>query len=295
MRVLITGSRGLMGRPMARILEERGDQVVHYDIVDGQDVFDEEQLLREIRQVDAVIHLAAQSGVPQAQRLAKLAWDLNFGGTLNVLEACRLAGKAVVVASSNHIYGDHGGRPTHEDSPQYALDTYSATKQALDIAARSYAQVYGLRVVIMRNTNCFGPESPHSDHIIEGCILSYLRGEAPVIWTDGQVVKSYLDVDDVASAYVLALDWLLSPVGRPGEAFNLTGERIRVLDLVKLIGEVMGADIQSVVEGKTGITVDENLDDSKFRNFTGWHPQHTLREAIEKTVEGFKSRVEVAA
>lgn len=294
MKVLITGSEGLMGRPMARMLEQRGDQVARYDLVLGKDVFDEACLQAEIAaaDVDAVIHLAAQSGVPQARTMAKKAWDLNFGGTLNILEACRLANKPVVVASSNHIYGNHGGQLTDENALQLALDTYSATKIALDVAARSYAKDYGLRVAIMRNTNCFGPDSPHFDHIIEGTIRSYLKGEPPVIWTDGQVVKSYMYVDDTVEAYIAVLDWLLAG-GNAGEAFNVTGERISVLALVQLIGELMGASIKPVVEGRPGITVHENMDDRKVRHLTGWRPRHRLREALVLTIEGMRQRLAV--
>lgn len=289
MNILVTGSEGLIGKPLCRLLEARGDEVTPYDIIHRRDILERRAVDKYVGKSDAVIHLAAQSGVEAARTQAYKAWALNFTGTLNVLEACRQRGKPVVIASSNHIYG-HGDAPVKEDSPQIQLDTYSATKHACDLLARSYAHNYGLRVAVMRNTNCFGPDDPHYDHIVPGTILSLLRGERPVIKSDGKRVKSYLYVDDVAEAYIAALDWLIDG-GREGEAFNVSGERVSVLDLVERICRTVGNYLEPIVIGEPNDQADEWLDDSKFREATGWEPRHTLDEALALTVEGFKARV----
>jgi CDP-glucose 4,6-dehydratase len=290
MRVLVTGSEGLIGRPLCNLLGARGDEVQRYDLAlaPSQNVLYLGYFQDAIETADAVIHLAAQSGVEAARKSAYNAWHLNVVGTLNVLEACRQNDKPVVVASSNHIYG-HGARPVSEEAIQLQLDTYSATKHAADLAARSYAHNYGLKTAIVRNTNCFGPNDPHSDHIIPGTILSLLQGEPPVIWSDGLTKKAYLYVDDVAEAYISVLDWLMGG-GRFGEAFNVSGPRVSVLELVNLVCDVMGSELKPVVLGRSSDSKDEWLDDSKVRRVTGWYPKTGLREAIRRTVAGFKAR-----
>ncbi len=294
MKILITGSEGLIGRPLSKLLTERGDEVIPFDIVGRRDIMERKAVSKYIRRADAVIHLAAQSGVEQARDAGYHAWQLNVVGTLNVLDACRLHDKPVVMASSNHIYG-HGDEPTKENAPQFQLDTYSATKHAADVMARSYAHNYGLRCAVVRNTNCFGPDDPHDDHIVPGSILSLLRGEPATIRSNGKQDKAYLYVDDVAEAYTAVLDWLISEKGIPGTAFNVSADEwISVLNLVQSIYKAVGVDGSPIVEGAPNDQADEWLDDSLMRSLTGWKPRHTLEEALAKTVAGFRDRLVTA-
>ncbi len=291
MKILITGSNGLIGRPLGEMFQERGDEVIPYDLVFRRDIMERKAVFKYIRRADAVIHLAAQSGVEQARDAGYHAWQLNVVGTLNVLDACRLHDKPVVVASSNHIYG-HGSQPTTEEAPQLQLDTYSATKHAADLMARSYAYNYGLRCAVVRNTNCFGPNDPHDDHIVPGSILSLLRGGPVIIRSNGKRVKSYLYVDDVAEAYATVLDWLVSEKGIPGTAMNVSAdERITVLDLVRHIYNAVDVEGDPIVLGQPNDQADEWLDDGLMRRLTGWAPRHTLDEALAKTVAGFRARL----
>jgi nucleoside-diphosphate-sugar epimerase len=204
-------------------LEGRGDTVVPYDkaISSHLDILNGPVLAMDITasKPDIIIHLAAQSGVEAARSNARAAWELNVIGTLNVLEAARIRTTPVILASSNHVYGHQDSDDmTGESAPLNQLDTYSATKIAADVMGRSYWHNYGLPVTVVRNTNCYGPDSPHLGHLIEGTIIAALNDEQLQMRTDGQTSKAYLHVDDVARAYMLVADQLLDE--------NLRGEEI---------------------------------------------------------------------
>ncbi len=298
MNVLVTGSEGLIGQALTDLLESRGDRVYFYDKVlypeGGQgDVLHPVQIEHgiQIQQPDCIIHLAAQSGVEKARENARDAWELNVMGTLNVLEAAREHRIPVIIASSNHVYGDHKGRPTSEKTPLTALDTYSATKVACDVMARSYWHNYGLPVAVIRNTNCFGPDSPHVDHLIEGTIMSCLNDEDLQMRTNGETSKAYLYVDDAAQAYITVMDALLAG-GISGEAFNVTGENHMALSVAREVIDQMGSSIRINLGPKSADNHDENLDDSKIRAL-GWKPEVTMEEGIRRTIDAFTVRYTV--
>jgi CDP-glucose 4,6-dehydratase len=197
-RVVVTGGSGLIGTPMFAKLADLGISwgcnldIPEYDVLDYNDI------LGGVSRADVCIHLAAISHVEDSRSRRHNTFDVNVRGTYNVLEACLDAGvKSVVVASSNHVYGNQDVFPVPETAPLNQLDTYSASKIAADYIARAYGHNYGLPVAIIRNTNCFGPEDPHSDHLVPGTILSILRGGRPVLRSTGLTKKGYLYVEDV--------------------------------------------------------------------------------------------------
>lgn len=303
----MTGCQGLIGAPLCKTLLDRGAYVSGYDInlrgllndygIDRRVRLTKDTILSASRLngaltgQDIVFHLAAISGVEQSRNAVVDAFEINVRGTWLVLEEARIVGKAkaIVMASSNHIYGLQEHHPVPETAPFNQLDTYSATKTMCDYAGRAYAHNYGLPVGIVRNTNCFGPYDPHSDHIVPGTILSLLKGEQPVIKSRGLTKKSYLYVDDVVDAYLLVAEYIASG-GMKGEAFNVADEPISVKDLVTTIMRVMGIIKEPAILGQANDQADENLDSTLIRQTCGWRPKHSLQEALFLTVEGFRKR-----
>ena len=178
---------------------------------------------------------------------------------------------------------------TGESAPLNQLDTYSATKIAADVMGRSYWHNYGLPVTVVRNTNCYGPDSPHLDHLIEGTIVAALNNEQLQMRTDGQTSKAYLHVDDVARAYMLVADQLLDENLR-GEAINVTGPSFKAIDVVDLILYVMGKpELHPLLGAPVADQEDEQLDDAKIRAL-GWHEQVALVDGIRTMVAAFTER-----
>ncbi len=291
-KVLVTGHAGLIGSVVVRMLEEQGAKVSGYDLTEGRDIMDLNLLIEHVKGKDVVIHLAAYSGVQHSQDLGYEAWRVNAWGTVNVLEACRYETdlQAVLIASTNHLYG-HADHPTPETAAFRKMDTYTATKAAADFAAQSYADQYGVPTAILRNTNCYGPNDPHLDHIIPGTIQSILNGEPPVIRSDGRTWKGYLYVDDVADAYLRVANYVMR-TNDYGQAFNVSSEESwSSQELVFAIIQAMGSDLKPIFENKPNDEADEKLDWRKINKLTGWKPTHSLTEGIRLTVAGFKGRV----
>ena len=298
MKILITGCSGLIGSALCERLLKTDHEIIGYDLdpkfmlesrgIDKEfnviigDIRDTDKLEKALTSVDACYNLAAVSGVTASRQNPLRALEINVQGTWSVLEACRLAKtERVVTASSNHIYGRQIKYPVNETAPLNQLDTYSASKIAADYIARMYAHNYDTPVVIMRNTNCFGPHDPHDDHIIPGTIKSIMKGEVPVIRGKGKTKKSYIYIDDVVDAYFDILDHVPNQVG---EAFNVSGENRTVVDVVQTIGKVMGYPVTPNIIGAADDQNDEDLDSRKFRRVTGWVPKHTFANGIKKTV-----------
>jgi len=312
-KTLVTGSEGLIGTPLCNALVQLGADVVHFDRalsinpLSGHlhDVLDRSSLQWVSQQardhwgseIEFVFHLAANSGVEESRDAGYDAFMLNIVGTLNVLEAYRDTNvKAVVIASSNHVYGnqrDAEDARTLESSSLNQLDAYSAGKICADYLARAYAHNYDVPTVILRNTNCYGPDDPHFDHIIPGTVRAILDGETPVIKSTGLRKKSYLYVDDVVRGYLSAAEWTAT-TGNKGEVFNLAdAEPISALDLVRKIMTIMGSEEDYVILNGLTDQSDEWLCSDKARVLLGWSPLLTLDEGLQRTIGSMREEVRV--
>ncbi len=299
-RVLITGVTGFMGAWLAKALIKRGAEVHGLDVeargmlpwhgltlpVNIGDIRHYNLMQHAVGKVDIVFHLAAISGVEHSRQLGMEALDINVRGTYTILEAARncTPQPIVVVATSNHVYGPQPSLPAKEGAGLHQMDTYSASKICADVMTRAYWHNYGLPTAAVRNTNCFGPCSPHKDHIIEGTILSILKGEKPVIKSNGFTGKSYMHVEDTIDAYMFIAELLAD---HPGEAWNVADKPISVQDLVEMICRVMAWTGGIEIQGQANDQVDEWLDTIKLRSY-GWKPKWNLEDAIKNTVDWFR-------
>ena len=305
-RALITGASGFLGGWLSRLLVGEGAEVHGFDLAEGAclkahglagrvpvirgSVLELDAVERAIRggRIEVCFHLAGQSMIEGAASGPIAAFEVNIRGTWTVLEACRRAGtlRAVVCASSNHGYGPQRHSPFAEEQPMNQLDVYGASKACADILTRSFAYNFGLPAVAVRNVNSFGPGDPHTSHIVTGSILSLLRGQAPVIRSDGSPVKAYLHAQDTMEAYMLLAEHAGDPEAK-GEAFNVTpAEPVRVLDLVKTIIEVSGKTGIEPVIAATDLSQKgffEHLSGEKMKRVLGWTPRLTLEEGLRDT------------
>jgi CDP-glucose 4,6-dehydratase len=304
-RVLITGAGGFLGAWLARLLLDDGAEVRGFDLGPGVclaahgiaervpittgSVLDLPALERALGEhgIEVCVHLAGQSMIEGAAAGPLAALDVNIRGTWTVLEACRRAPgiRGVVCASSNHTYGPQRVAPFPEDAPLNQLDVYGSSKACADVIARSFAANFGLPVVAVRNVNSFGPADPHTSHIVTGSILSLLRGEAPVIRSDGSPVKAYLHARDTMSAYKLLAAHAGDP-GVRGEAFNVTpAAPVSVLDLVRTVIRVSGLTLEPRITA-TDLSQQgffEHLAGDKLKRTLGWTPALSLEDGLRDT------------
>ena len=312
---LVTGATGLVGsRLVARLLERRADVVClvrdwvpRSELVRGGllervtvlrgDVCEQALLERALGEyeVDTVIHLAAQTIVPIANRNPVSTFETNVGGTWSLLEACRRSPqvKQILLASSDKAYGDTAKLPYQEDAPLQGRHPYDVSKSCADLIGQSYAHSFGLPLVITRCGNFYGPGDLNWNRIVPGTIRSVLRGKRPVIRSDGSYVRDYFYVDDGAAAYLLAAEALAANPSLRGEAFNFSNEeQITVRQLVDRILARMGSDLEPEIRDEAQREIrHQYLSAEKARRTLRWKPLYTLDEGLEHTIAWYREHL----
>jgi CDP-glucose 4,6-dehydratase len=312
-RVFITGGTGIIGSWLVKDLLARGAYVVvlvrdadpqselyrsgdirRVAVVNGrlEDFWTLERVINE-HEVDTVFHLGAQTIVGTAHRFPLSTFEANIRGSYNLLEACRLNSdmvQRVVIASSDKAYGEQLDLPYTEDMPLNGRHPYEVSKSCADLIAQAYHHTYGLPVAIARCGNVYGGGDLNWSRIVPGTIRSFLRGERPVIRSDGTYVREYIYVKDVAQAYVRLAECLDDGRVR-GEAFNFSTEApLTVLELVRAIQRLMDCEhiepqILNCAEGEIRA---QHLSAAKARSILGWEPQFSLEQGLHETIEFYR-------
>jgi CDP-glucose 4,6-dehydratase len=258
------------------------------------DLTDQGALVRVLNEheVTDVFHLAAQTLVGTAKRSPLATWESNVRGTYTLLEACRTLGtvERVVVASSDKAYGDHEELPYREDFALQPRYPYDVSKACTDLIARSYAHTYGMRIAVTRLANIYGPGDLNWSRIVPDTVRALIRGERPVIRSDGTPDRDYLYVEDAADAY-LAVAASLDRPELNGRAWNAGwGKPFSVMDVVRTLIEISGRDIEPDVQGEGvphGEIDRQFLDASAMREELGWEPRWDLERGLRATWEWY--------
>ena len=243
--------------------------------------------------IDTVFHLAAQTQVTLANRHPLSTLEVNVRGTWNMLEACRRVGcvKRIVVASSDKAYGYQARLPIEETQSLQGKHPYDVSKSCADLIAQSYFHTYGLPVCITRFGNLFGGGDMNFQRLVPGTIQSVLRGERPVIRSDGTFVRDYIYVRDAALAYITLADRMLER-GLAGEAFNFSLEKpLSAREMVDLVLDRMGCmnlECEVLNQGQNEIPM-QMLSARKAHEVLGWCPRYVLEAALDETIEWYRA------
>jgi CDP-glucose 4,6-dehydratase len=308
----VTGATGLIGGWLVkRLLDEGADVVCLVRDWVPQSVFVSDGLMDRVKvvrgdvsdqalmertlgeyEVDTVIHLAAQTIVGIANRNPVSTFETNIAGTWRLLESCRRspAVKQIVVASSDKAYGEHEELPYNEDAPLEGRHPYDASKSCADLIAQTYGATYKLPVAVTRCGNFYGGGDLNWNRIVPGTIRSVLRGQRPVIRSDGQFIRDYFYAEDGAMANMVLAEKLAENRGLSGEAFNFSNEiQVTVLELVGLILKLMNSDLEPDVRNEaTNEIRHQYLSAAKAKKMLDWQPLFTLDEALRRTIDWYK-------
>ncbi len=309
---LVTGGTGLVGAWLVRRLVESGAEVVclvrdwvpqsefvragwleKVAVVRG-DVRDRETLERALGEyeIDTVLHLAAQTIVTIANRNPVSTFESNIAGTWNVLEAARRSPKVkqIVVASSDKAYGDQEKLPYDESAPLQGEHPYDVSKSCADLIARSYAVTFGSPVAVTRCGNFYGGGDLNWNRIVPGTIRAVLRGQPPIIRSDGTPVRDYFYVEDGAAAYMLLAEKLAAKPELAGQAFNFSNEtRVSVTQITQKILDLMQSPLKPEIRNEASHEIREQyLSARKAREELNWRPLFPLEEGLGRTIRWYR-------
>lgn len=288
MKVLVTGAAGFIGYHVARLLLERGDEVVGLDnLNDYYDVTLKEARLAQLQSIagfefaridladrpamealfasgrfERVIHLAAQAGVRYSIENPHSYVDSNVVGTLNVLEGCRHHDvEHLVYASTSSVYGANTDMPfSVHQNVDHPLALYAATKKANELMAHSYSHLYGLPTTGLRFFTVYGPFG-RPDMALFLFTKHILAGEPIDVFNYGNHRRDFTFVDDIVQGVVRSMDHVAQPnadwnSATPDPATSNAPYRIynignnRPVELMKYI---------SVLEDCLGRTAEKNM------------------------------------
>ena len=323
-RILVTGGAGFIGSAVVRLLVGKGARVVNVDKLTyagnpdslrdvagasnyrfvEADVGDAPRLLALMaeEQVDAVMHLAAESHVDRSIDEPRVFVETNVVGTVRLLDAAlaywrdlpadRRTGFRFHHISTDEVFGDltfEGGSFT-EESPYAPSSPYSASKASADHFVRAWHATYGLPVVLSNCSNNYGPFH-FPEKLVPLTILNAIEGKPLPVYGRGENVRDWLHVEDHARALAAIVGR-----GRVGESYNVGARSERSnLQVVEAICDLVDArlggpsrrSLITFVEDRPGHDRRYAIDPSKIERELGWKPLESFDSGLAGTVDWF--------
>lgn len=326
MKWLITGGCGFIGANLIGTLMREGGHRVrvlddlsvgtraaierHGDVVDADadtsgawpeaielrrgDIRAPEPVRAAAEGADAIVHLAANTGVEPSLNDPRADCETNVLGTLNVLEAARAAGDPRVVFASSGAPLGHVEPPIHEEIAPHPASPYGASKLAGEGYCSAYFHSFGVETVVLRFGNVYGPLSGHKGSVVARFFKDAYAGRPLEIHGDGSQTRDFIFIDDLVKAIRLAA----VRAGIGGEAFQIaTNSECTIHALADAVIDVLrknGEPVPTVTHGtpRRGDVARNYSDIRKARDVLGWQPDHTLRDGLIKTQADFAARQE---
>jgi dTDP-glucose 4,6-dehydratase len=300
MRVLVTGGCGFIGSHFVKRLVSGGDEVVVLDkltysgnpaniegvdceLVEG-DIADPDAVARAGSGCKAVVNFAAESHVDRSILEAGDFIRTDVYGTHVLLEWARATGARFLQVSTDEVYGDVPmGVSSHEDDPLRPSSPYSASKAGGDLQVLAYVRTYGVNASITRGANTYGPNQ-YPEKLIPLFVTNALDGLPLPVYGDGRQRREWLHSEDHCSGIELVLR-----EGEPGGVYNVGGEELENLEVVRRIVELTGASPALVrhVDDRPGHDRRYSVDTSRVRAL-GWEPRREFADGLVETVAWYR-------
>ena len=310
MRMLVTGGAGFIGANFVHhtVREHPDVQVTVLDAltyagdersldpVEGKVVFakgdiaDPDVVDRLVKDVDVVVHFAAESHNDNSLHDPWPFVRTNVIGTYQLLEAVRLYGVRYHHISTDEVYGDlelDDPAKFTPETPYNPSSPYSSTKASSDLLGRAWARSFGVRATISNCSNNYGPYQ-HVEKFIPRQVTNVIDGVRPKLYGTGENVRDWIHVDDHNAAV-----WAILDKGRIGETYLIgaDGEKDNKT-VIELILELMGEDPTAYdhVNDRPGHDLRYAIDASKLRDELGWRPRYTtFRDGLAATIDWYRA------
>lgn len=301
-KVIVTGGAGFVGSNVVkRLLTEDAFVIVLDDFCTGREdnlpkresnleiingsVTDFALLKRLFAGADIVIHLAARN-IIVSTRNPREDYEVNIGGTLNVLLAAKEFGvRRTVYSSSASVYGNPRYLPINEDDSASLLSPYAVSKFAGENYCHAFYESYGLSTAVVRYSNIYGtaqrPDNPYCG-VIAKFFEAALNGQPPQIHGDGEQTRDYTYIDDAVNATLLAA----TAAKADGQIYNVgTGRETSVNALAQMVIGVAGTQAKPAYIDRRDIDNIRRrvLNIEKIRRELRWVPTVTIEEGLRRT------------
>ena len=327
MKYLITGGAGFIGSNLVNTLLERGDNVVVFDnlsrngskfnvkwlkkthgnnlsLVDGDTRLEYNVLAKIVRNVDVIVHLAAQVAVTTSVKNPREDFEINALGTFNLLEAVRNSGNnpILIYSSTNKVYGDLADLKIIEKTGRYEFSNtkwgiseernldfhspYGCSKGTADQYVRDYARIYGLNTIVFRQSCIYGPRQfgVEDQGWVAWFLIALTLRKNITIYGNGKQVRDLLYIDDLIRAYDLAIKNITTT---KGQIYNIGGGKDNTISiwhefkpiLEELFGRKINANFSDFRPGDQPIFIS---DIRKAKNDFGWEPKIKVKQGIGK-------------
>jgi len=304
MNILVTGGAGFIGSHIVdAYIKNNHNVVIIDDMSKGQKEFinpkatfyhksisdtDLADILKN-EKIEVINHHAAQISVSDSVKNPVKDAELNIIGTLQLLQNAVEFGvdKFIFASTGGAIYGEQDYFPAKEDHPQKPTSPYGLSKLSVEGYLRFYKEQYGLKSIIFRYGNVFGPrQNPNGEAGVVAIFFNrLLKGKTPIINGDGQQTRDYIFIRDIVHANLLALNL------NDSDIFNVgTGQETTVNELTQLILEVSESNIAIQTAKKNNFEQRRSsLDNKKLKEALNWSPQFSLKEGLSETFSFFKN------
>jgi len=302
--VVVTGVAGFVGSNLARRLLDRGYTVKGIDNlsagtlenVDGRVEFHEADIRNPeiyplFEGADAVFHLAAKTCLPECVNKPLEAASMNVLGTLNVLEAARIAdvGKFIYADTSAEYEGIHEF-PTREEEIR-PIGVYAASKHSGAAFCESYRELHGMNVTIVRYFNMYGPAQDWRrviPPVMSSFIIRMLQGDRPIIYGTGEKRRDFIYVEDVNDFHLVVLE----DQRANAKTYNVgSGMNFSVNEVYQLVEELLKTGLRPLYKPDLPGEAEVTLADITAAKSLGWEPRVTIGEGLRRTIDYLRSRV----
>lgn len=314
-KILVTGSEGFIGSHLVEELLKDGYEVKAFVLynsfnswgwlddfpkekLDNIDIFmgdvrDPNAVREAMRDVDAVLHLAALIAIPYSYYAPDAYVDTNIKGTLNILQAARdLNIERVLITSTSEVYGTAQYVPIDEKHPYQGQSPYSATKIAADRLAESFYRSFNIPITIVRPFNTFGPRQS-ARAVIPTIITQLLSGKQEIKLGSLSPTRDFNYVKDTVRGFIEIM-----------KSGNTIGEEINIATQKEISIERLAMELIRQINPNASIICDENRlrpekseverllgSNEKILKLTDWKPQYTFEEGIAETIDFLKNNL----
>ena len=309
--ILVTGASGLLGSWLIEELLNQNAEVTGISLDSSKDAlmksknildkienyhidiskYDELEKIVTKKKYSIIFHLAAQTQVTDALKNPLNTLKSNVEGTWNLLEICRLNNLSIVSASSDKAYGESSNLPYLETHPLNGVYPYEVSKSASDLISTMYKTTYDLNVATLRCGNIYGGGDLNWDRLIPGMIECFLKNKTPILRTNGDFIREWVYVKDVANAYIKTAISLLERKNSFSSYNFSSGDSKTVMEIYEKISKaVTGEIIEPKIELDSEFEIkNQELDSERIKLDLGIESEFNFDDSINETIDWYRS------